>query len=213
MQWRKNHRERQSFSGSRPPPVSKEISYFVLVCSYGCVLIRNSKGWQSCGPLSTERQFPTSNTTSCEQVDGICALGLDPSLVPCCFPEGHSQDLVPVVIICICLALSCSLPLSHQLWGSWHPAQRHPVWDRLHVQQDRELSMQPRLPDGTPNITHHPLHQRWHVESEQARLQRCVPSFTWHCGFRSLCRAVLHPFCAQKAVPAARSPSNSSQPM
>lgn len=130
------------------------------------------------------------------------ALGLDPSLVPCCFPEGHSQGLVPVMIIYICLALSCSLPLSHQLWGSWHPAQRHPVWDRLHVQQDRELSMQPRLPDGTPSITHHPLHQRWHVESEQARLQRCVPSFTWHCGFRSLCRAVLHPFCAQEAVPA-----------
>lgn len=125
-------------------------------------------------------------------MDAICALGLDHSVVPCCTQKDTRDNLH--------LSGSFLLPASsHQLWGSWHPAQRHPVWDRLHVQQDRELSVQPRLPDGAPNITHHPLHQRWHVEPEQAHLQRCVPSFPWHCGFRSPYRAVLHSFCAQEA--------------
>lgn len=95
--------------------------------------------------------------------------------VPCYIPEEHAHSLVPVMIICVSLVLSCHLPLSHQLWGSWHTAQWHPVWDRLHFQQDCELSVQPRLPDGAPHIiTHYPLHQRWHMESEPAPLQRCV---------------------------------------
>lgn len=144
------------------------------------------------------------NTAPWQQVGGIGALGPGTSLVPCCIPEERSHSLVPVMIICICLLLSCYLPLSHQLWGSWHSAQWHPVRDRLHLQQDCELSVQPWLPDGTPNITHHPLHQRWHVESEQAHLQRCVPSFIWHYGFRSLYRVALHSFCAYEAGPVAR---------
>lgn len=137
--------------------------------------------------------------------------------VPHCIPEECSHSLVPVTVICISLLLSCQLPLSHQLWGSWHTAQWHPVWDRLHFQQDRELSVQPRLPNGAPNITHHPLHQRWHMESEPAPLQRCV-CVHHHLlgivdGFRSLYGTGPDSLCVYKAVSAARNPRNSSQPI